>query len=273
MSTGPRDLQFTKFLIETDETQRLNLKLDPTKGSCRMAMLKDGRYVQCMQQTHVTPDCDLKVSLDDLHLAATNIEAEDLLDLWTELEAYAPADSGAPSGWAIDWDAAATVACVALLLGVLLNIRLQFPNLFVTSTAAPKAALMYSWVVAADAMTPVPVAIPSPDVHSSLLLVVLILHVVVTLIAALSVWWCTRNTCENRHVTASTQTDRLLPSPPQWNEEEKQDERVEQLPSLSLHGTSLPPLPRPVLNNLATWYCSHCSQVLEVSLHECHNPY
>jgi hypothetical protein len=97
-----------------------------------------------MDQSHTTPDCDLKVSPDDRHLAATNVEAEALLDLWNELEAHAPADSGAPSGWAMDWDAAATVACVALLLGALLNVLLQFPNLFVTSAAAPKAALLYS---------------------------------------------------------------------------------------------------------------------------------
>jgi hypothetical protein len=61
-----------------------------------MALLKDGRYQQCMQQSHATPDCDLRVTPDDLHLAATNIEAEDLLDLWNELEAHAPADSSAP---------------------------------------------------------------------------------------------------------------------------------------------------------------------------------
>ena len=144
MNSAARDLQFTKFLIETGETKRLNLKLDPAKGSCRMASLKDGRYQQCMQQSHATPDCDLKVTPDDLHLAATNIEAEDLLDLWNELEAHAPADSGAPSGWAMDWDAAATVACVALLLSALLNVLLRFPNMFVTSAAAPKTALLYS---------------------------------------------------------------------------------------------------------------------------------
>ena len=104
-----------------------------------MATLKEGRYEQCRQQSHGTLDCDLKVTPDDLHLAATNIEAEDLLDLWNELEAHVPTDSGAPSGWAIDWGAAATVACVALLLGALLNILLQFSNLFVTSATAPKA--------------------------------------------------------------------------------------------------------------------------------------
>jgi hypothetical protein len=130
-----------------------------------MATLKDGRYQQCMQQSHATPNCDLKVTPDDLHLAATNIEAEDLLDLWNELEVHAPADSGAPSGWAMDWDAAATVAYVALLLSALLNVLLRFPNMFVTSAAAPKTALLYSWVVASNAMTPMPVAIPSPDVH------------------------------------------------------------------------------------------------------------
>ena len=53
-----------------------------------MATLKEGRYQQCMQQTHGTPDCDLKVTPDDFHLAATNIEAEDLLDLWNELEVH-----------------------------------------------------------------------------------------------------------------------------------------------------------------------------------------
>ena len=82
-----------------------------------MATLKEGRYQQCMQQTHVTPDCDLKVTPDDLHLAATNIEAEDLLDLWNELEAHAPADLGAQSGWAIGWDAAATVRLCSTTVG------------------------------------------------------------------------------------------------------------------------------------------------------------
>ena len=193
MNSAARDLQFTKFLIETGETKRLNLTLDPAKGSCRMATLKDGRYQQCMQQSHATPDCDLRVTPDDLHLAATNIEAEELLDLWNELEAHAPADSNAPSKY-MDWDAAATVACVALLLSALLNVLLRFPNMFVTSAAAPKTALLYSWVVATDAMTPMPVVVPPPDVHVSLLLVVLILHVTVTLVAAVSVWWCTRAT-------------------------------------------------------------------------------
>jgi len=94
----------------------------------------------------------------------------------------------------MDWDSAATVACVALLLSALLNLLLRFPNMFVTGAAVPKTALMYSWVVATDAMTPMPVVAPPPDGHVSLLIVVLCLHVTVTLAAAVSVYWYTRVT-------------------------------------------------------------------------------
>ena len=57
---GQRDLHYTRFLIETGEDARLNLHLDPSKGTCRMTTLGQGRYVQCQLQHHSTAECDIR---------------------------------------------------------------------------------------------------------------------------------------------------------------------------------------------------------------------